>query len=221
MIGTDYKSSSAGPRRITLLIDMKKNIQLFIICIIVCSSVACQSRIYELQLPNKNPVEFVYKIQKDSLYYLLTNKHRFLGMDVFTIKNKRIIPPESSSLYILPENSKDVYFQSFGIHNKSKIFCNKQNEFCDYWVSYYLHLDSITVHSTKVTVTTIKSEIVIGQKLLPSPPHFVRDNKTITVEPSTIEEYLILLEIGKMTGENNMPKLILPDSTNKSILKID
>jgi hypothetical protein len=217
----EYKSLSAWLRRISLLIDMKKYIQLFFICTIVCSSVACQSRIYKLQLRNNNPVEFVYKIQKDSLYNLLTNKHSFLGMDVFTIQNKRIIPPEISSLYILPENSKDVYFQSFGIHNKSKIYCNKQNEFCDYWDSYYLHLDAITVHSTKVTVTTIKSEIIIGQKLLPSPPHFVRDNKTITVEPSTIEEYLILLEIGKMTGENNMPKLILPDSKNKSILKID
>jgi hypothetical protein len=43
----------------------------------------------------------------------------------------------------------------------------------------------------------------------------VRRDKTLTVEPSTIEEYEILLKIGNLVGEKNMPSLILPNEKNK------
>jgi len=37
----------------------------------------------------------------------------------------------------------------------------------------------------------------------------------MVVEPSTIEEYEILLEIGKLVGEKEMQLLILPNEKSK------
>jgi hypothetical protein len=62
-----------------------------------------------------------------------------------------------------------------------------------------------------VTVKTIDPRIITGQAFLPTPPHFVRKTKTIDVEPSTIEEFSILLEIGKLLGETGMPNLKKPN----------
>jgi len=74
-----------------------------------------------------------------------------------------------------------------------------------------LHIKSIDGLHSQITVTTIDSKIVIGKEMIPKPPHFVRKDKTLAVEPSTIEEYEILLEIGKLVGEKGMPPLSLPE----------
>jgi hypothetical protein len=98
---------------------------------------------------------------------------------------------------------------------KAKLYRSEKGGSLDYWAWFYLHLESIDNTNTKVTITTFEPEVIVGRELLPSPPHFVRRDKTLTVEPSTIEEYEILLKIGNLVGEKNMPSLILPNEKNK------
>lgn len=189
----------------------------FIILMIVCfetTFVSCQDKITKIELINKNPVEYTFNTSKDSLYKAITKDIILIGLPVMTIKNRRIIPPEILELLLLENNKQDIFLWTPGEHWKSKLYLKRDGEFLDYWVSFYLHLVKIDESHTKVCIKAIDPKVIVGREMLPSPPHFVRNNKTIIVEPSTIEEYEILLEIGKIIGEQNMPALILPDANS-------
>ena len=94
---------------------------------------------------------------------------------------------------------------------KSKIYLKENGDSLDYLAGFYLHLESINESHAKISITTIDPRVIIGRELLPSPPNMVRRDNTMLVEPSTIEEYEILLEIGKLVGEKNMPPINLPE----------
>ena len=79
-------------------------------------------------------------------------------------------------------------------------------------VLFYLHIEKLNDSITKVIIKTIEPKIVIGKELIPSPPHMVRKDKTMVVESLTIEEYEILIEIGKLVRERNMPTINLPEN---------
>ena len=137
-----------------------------------------------------------------------------------SIKDKINVPSEISKLFsqVINKqviNKQDIFLLSDGGYWKSKIYQKKNAVFLDYRVSFYLHLENIDENHTKVSIKTIEPNVIVGNDLLPSPPHFIRNYKIMVVEPSTIEEYEILLEIGKLIGEKEMPLLILPNEKNK------
>jgi len=187
----------------------KKAFILMLICV-EALFVSCQNKITKIELGNKNPVDYIFSTSKDSLFKAITKDIILMKLPVMTIKNRRIIPPEILELLLIENNKQDIFLWSVGDHWKSKIYQKKDGEFLDYLVSFYLHLEKIDESHTTVSIKTIEPKVIIGMELLPSPPHFVRNNKTIAVEPSTIEEYEILLEIGKLVGEKDMPPIHLP-----------
>ena len=77
-----------------------------------------------------------------------------------------------------------------------------------YWVEFHIHLDSISESKTKVEVFTLSSEICIGGIPFGDTGHGYSHMKK--VPPSTIEEYEILLTIGKYLGEKDMPPCNYP-----------
>ena len=176
--------------------------------------VSCKEKVNKIVLDKKNPIEFVFNVSKDSLYEVLTNDIILKNLPLMTIKNRRIIPSEILKSFLCIENNQDIFLEP-GIHLKSKTYKNIEGEFFNYLVSFYLHLESVDQSHTKVSIKTMEPKIIVGNDLLPSPPHFVRNNKIMVVEPSTIEEYEILLEIGKLVGEKEMPLLILPNEKSK------
>jgi hypothetical protein len=181
--------------------------------------VSCQDKITKIKLINKNPVEYTFNTSKDSLFKTMTVKLTFLRiMSIMSIKDKSNVPSEISELFSQGINKQDIFLLSDGGYWKSRIYQKKDGEFLDYRVSFYLHLEKIDENHTKVIIKTIEPKVIVGMEFFPSPPHFVRNNKTIAVEPSTIEEYEILLEIGKIVGEKDMPTLILPDERSHEIL---
>ena len=177
--------------------------------------VSCNEKVYKIVIDKKNPIEYIFKTPKDSLYKTISLKYDFLGLSIMTLKNRNIIPPEIYELLKQENNNKDIFLWSIGKFWKSRIYKNSDGEFFDYDVSFYLHLEKVDENNTKVTVKTIEPEIIIGNELLPSLPHMVRKYKKITVEPSTIEEYEILIEIGKRIGEKDMPQLILTSENSR------
>jgi len=178
--------------------------------------VSCKNRVYKIVTEKKNPTEYIFNISKDSLYKTMTVKLTFLRiMSIMSIKDKINVPSEISKLFSQVINKQDIFLLSDGGYWKSKIYQKKNGEFLDYRVSFYLHLENIDENHTKVSIRTIEPKVIVGKDLLPSPPHFVRNSKIMVVEPSTIEEYEILLEIGKLVGEKEMQLLILPNEKSK------
>jgi hypothetical protein len=191
----------------------------FIVLILLCletTFVSCKNKITKIELINKNPIEYIFKSSKDSLYKLITSQFNLKDLSLLTIERRIIMPSEVSEMFSQQKNNLDIFLWSIGVYRKSKIYKEK-GVFFDYWVSFYLHLEQIDQKHTKVNIITIEPKIIVGKEWFPGPPHFVRNNKTIIVEPSTIEEYEILQEIGRLIGEQNMPSLILPDAKSPRI----
>jgi hypothetical protein len=175
-----------------------------------------QKRIFRIILDRKNPTEYIFNIPRTELYYTLIEKFGIIGLSVHTLRDKLIIPQKITDLLSKPKNGYDIFLGSTVIDCKSKVYKRKDNEFLEYHVSFYLHLEMVSSSQTKVSITSIDPHIIVGRELLPYPPFMVRRDKTQLVEPSTIEEYQILLEIGNLTGERDMPLLVLPFESNKT-----
>ena len=95
--------------------------------------------------------------------------------------------------------------------NSSKVYFKKNGE--PYLYSpgrIQIVVDSIAEYTTKVSINIINPEVRIGKTLLPVIPHMQRIWKYKAVPATTVEEYEILLMIGKELSEENMPELIIP-----------
>jgi hypothetical protein len=189
----------------------KKIILVYIFIPLLLIIFACEKvKIVEKHLDRRNGTEYIFNTTIDDLYKILTKEQGFMQMLVITKDHLKIAPPEISNRFKKNDNKQDLFLWSLNDYCKSRIYYNEKGIPFDYWVSFYLHLEKIDEIHTKVIITTIEPKIVIGHEFMPTPPHFVRKSKFMKVEPSTIEEYEILLEIGKLLGEKNMPCLSLP-----------
>ena len=98
-----------------------------------------------------------------------------------------------------PGNSSKVYFRKNGepyLYSPSRI---------------QILIDSIAENTTKVSIDVLTPEVRTGLTLLPTIPWLQRGWKYKEVPSTTVEEYEILLMIGKELNEANMPELKIPD----------
>jgi hypothetical protein len=107
------------------------------------------------------------------------------------------------------ENADDVYLHSYGepFGLSAVYFANGKP--LRYRAAFHLHLAAVNERSTKVTVLTQNSTVINGAKCCS--PHGYYSND-VPVEPTTIEEYKILLYIGQVLGVRDMPPLHTPDN---------
>ena len=192
--------------------------RILLLLVFIFFAVACNRGILKTTLEKKNPTEYQFNVPIDSIHKLIIG-NRFLFFDdmaVMSLEQKLIIPIEIVKKLEKPVNKYDMFIdRSFNTQKKSYTYKNQDGEYLEYLVSFYLHLDSIDINKTKITIETFEPELIRGYDFLPSPPHFVRNPKWLIGEPSTIEEYSLLLKIGKAIGEKNMPSLILPNMYSK------
>jgi len=81
-----------------------------------------------------------------------------------------------------------------------------------YSASFHLHFEQIDADMTKIKVYVLEPKVAVGEEILAQiiiPSHAGYSWKS--VKPTTIEEYKILLRIGKVVGEK-MPPLRKPYS---------
>lgn len=175
---------------------------------------SCQKKILMVILEKKNPIEYIYNSHIDSLHSMISQVE-INNKIVWDAQHANMVIEEVSNLLSKKGNSLDFCLEPIPILDKSKIYLSKYGDSLDFHAWFYLHLESIDDTHTKVSITTIEPEVIVGREILPSPPHFVRLDKKVKVEPSTIEEYEILLKIGKLVQEKDMPLLILPNERNK------
>lgn len=104
-------------------------------------------------------------------------------------------------------NENDVCIESLtGMipFDKSEIYYSFSSNL-NYNIKFCCHLVKVDESKTKVDVVIIKEEVFLGRCF--SLHVFCLVDNLVAVEPTSIEAYKILLEIGKELNEPNMPQL--------------
>ncbi|HLN74510.1 MAG TPA: hypothetical protein VK205_14555 [Prolixibacteraceae bacterium] len=208
---------------------LKKNIQYLILIIIAFSILViflCYSNIgYRVKrLDEKNPTSYIFHTSYDQLKEIIRGDFsKGLSKDisdrrsVLEIGSRQWNVNDEISLYLLylgdtvfekPENKLDLYLTPSGDRtvSYSKVY-KKFWKSLEYFAEFQLHFEPINENETKITVITHAPEVLYSGSPVFSGHAYVNFKK---VEPTTIEEYEILLRIGKLIGEKDMPPLKLP-----------
>ncbi len=162
------------------------------------------------ELKQKNPTSYVFNANIPQIRKIINSIY----------EDNFLLLPDSTDIPLLYDefdsivNKNDILLSTFLGAIKSKIYF-KNGKPLYYDVYILLHLDSIPENKTKVTAITYISEICEGGYQLGNTGHgYSRIKK---VPPSTIEEYEILLAIGRQLGDMNMPKCIYPEDKRKFV----
>lgn len=177
----------------------------------VSTLASCQNKVIKVEQKKKNPIEYIFSCSKDSLHNVISKQLKISNMMLWDSQHGIMVLEEVSNMFSQKGNSSDFCLMPIYFISKSKIYFTKDGDLLDYEAWFYLHLESIEKTLTKVKITTIEPKVIVGRELLPTPPHFGRNYKKIDVQPSTIEEYEILLKIGELVGEKGMPSVNIPE----------
>jgi hypothetical protein len=188
----------------------------------LCTS--CASDVHPIKtraLSQKNPTSYVfphpvpevrekvltaledYKFRRDFYSSLSPNNPSFH----FSV-NTRGDAGSSEPIFASPDNKDDLYLHSFGdwIDPSPVYFAGGKP--LRYRAKFQLHLTALGDNSTKVSVITHDPSVINGSVCCGL--HGYKSND-VAVEPTTIEEYRILLFIGRVLGVSDMPHLSLPE----------
>lgn len=174
---------------------------------------SCAKPVEKIDTVN-NPTSYVFERPKkviDSVILSAFSNARFHNR-VLSYPGADHSPIDTLKIFQNKGNQGDYYLSAslldFSYGKSHNYF--RDGEPLDYVVSFHLHLEVISESKTRVTVIAIKPRVIEGEETWPSGPHFVRRLKYLNAEPSTVEEYEILLEIGKRIGERSMPTIRYP-----------
>ena len=170
---------------------------------------SCNSN-YILYSPSfKNPTTYIFNANIDEIKNIISSnfsKYNFNGMILRTLDNNNTF---SEAIFNNPNNKNDAYLYSHDLINSSIYY--KDSKPLLYSVSFHIHLDSIDKNHTSVQVNSMHPEVIVGTKFGFSDNMKLRTADFRKVEPSTVEEYQILLIIGNSLKDRNMPTLIMPE----------
>jgi len=193
---------------------------IFNFIIIIPLLASCKETLIKNDLPIKNPCEYVFSGSRDSIWNIISTKLKCKNMQLWRADQYNMVINSVSQQLHLPGNQFDFCLESMMNFGKSKIYLKENGDSLDFSGWFYIHLETITLNRTKISISVFEPTIYVNQELLPKPPHFVRKYSTVSVEPSTIEEYEILLKIGSLLSQTNMPPLILPNPKKFNIVKM-
>jgi hypothetical protein len=125
----------------------------------------------------------------------------------------------SKHLLTQPGNENDAYF--YGTDSpigESQVYF-KDGQPLIYYADFHIHLNALGPQKTRVEISTYDSSLVTGvdESWSAHGPSFI----FVRVQSTTIEEYQILLGIGKQLGTKNMPQPVTPtpDSAVRQLTK--
>lgn len=178
----------------------------------ICMIASCSSKVRRIAHAPNNPTEYCYNASLNEVKaaivkeFLLMPGYRYMRLEY---RGKDVIlSSKAEQIFKIKSNENDFYLNYSGSIGKSKIYFDKNGKALDYFVEFHLHLIPLNESYTKVEIKTIDPKVGVGRETLPSLPHLVRMIKTKSVPPSSIEEYEILLKIGKgLCLGKNMPAL--------------
>lgn len=192
-----------------------------ILTIILCNSyIGFRTKHFK----EKNPTSYVFHAPIDQLrnlivYDFFKDRSKKTDIDDFIeISRKQWDVGDANcshnyekveKIFEKPGNKLDLYLSPVGspIISHSKVY-KKFWKSLEYFAEFQLHFEPINEAETKITVITYDPEVLYwGFEIFNTGHAYVNFKK---VEPTTIEEFEILLRIGKLVGEKDMPPLKLP-----------
>jgi hypothetical protein len=116
-------------------------------------------------------------------------------------------------------NENDAYLVGMEVPcGESQVYF-KDGQPLIYFADFHIHLTAVGLQKIRVEIFTYGSRVVAGvdESWSPHGPSFI----FVEVDPTTIEQYQILLRIGEQLGTKNMPPLVTPgsDSPVKQLTK--
>jgi len=160
-------------------------------------------RVERRPLPQLNPTSYVFAASISEVQDAI-RKVKCCGM-ALEFGNKALF---SGDLLKQPGNGNDAYLHNF--HDPigdSEVYFAKGRPL-PYLAEFHIHLIPVDGSRTKVEVSTLKPEVIAGKTWWGV--HGVPANIYVTVTPTTVEEYRILLEIGAALHTAGMPVLVQP-----------
>ena len=151
-------------------------------------------------LPKKNPTFYIFSNSKQEVEQAV----------IEALGGYKSSKQSEFNEYFLSEFPKGNFRLIPDQGNLSKVYFKKNGEPYLYGSIIQIVIDSVAEYTTKVSVNVVKPDVRIGKTLLPVIPHMQRIWKYKAVPATTVEEYEILLMIGKELNEENMPELIIP-----------
>jgi hypothetical protein len=114
----------------------------------------------------------------------------------------------SKQLLTKPGNENDAYF--YGTDSpvgESQVYVRNSKPLI-YYADFHIHLTSLAPDKTRVEILTYDSVVVVGVEKSWSPhgTSFI----AVKVDPTTVEEYQILLRIGEQLGAKRMLPISVP-----------
>ena len=119
-------------------------------------------------------------------------------------------PVRGGSSFFNPELDWDLVLRTYHTPIGKSVVYFARGKPLDYLAEFHLHLVERGPKETQVDVWTHKPEVNLGKVF-----HFGTRGPGfaeiyVAIEPTTIEEYEILLRMGQLLGEKNMPPIIVP-----------
>lgn len=199
---------------------------LFIFWVIVNSC----STLHKVQFEEKNPTEFVFNFPVEKVVEVsrIQLKRTIERPEYMFPHNKFILLNDTTENILVIKNKLkqfdehyDIYLDcSDGFYRGSQVYYTDrsgQKLGSLFYVSFHIHFKELDQNKTLVKINTIDPvivEFIFNPLVVLFDIHggVTLENKKVT--PSTIEEYEILLEIGKGLGvSDQMPPIKLPKET--------
>jgi len=159
------------------------------------------------KLDNPNPTSYVFNDNVEQVKEAIKNELGDYQIECLALYMNEDLD-SYTDIYSNPKNKNDAVLRTFLCNVESKIYYWWIGTPLYYRVDFHIHIDSLSENRTKVEIKTLNPEICIGGIPLGNSGHGSSWMKS--VPPSTIEEYEILLIIGKHLGENGMPPCNYP-----------
>ncbi len=115
-----------------------------------------------------------------------------------------------SDLLAIPANASDLYLQSFADPLWESPIYQGSRGGLPFVAEFHVHLSAAGSSETRVTVTARRAEVINGMEfgLGSCGPGWAW--RYVPVEPTSVEEYVILRYIGQALGAPSMPNVMLP-----------
>ena len=179
-----------------------KNTKIILVCFVISITImGCYTKKRVGRLVTLNPTSYVFNASIEQVKNAIKS-----GCGNYQVQCMSLYSKEDYEVDIFNTDIKKDALLIFHCDIESKIYF-RFGKPLDYYVNFHIHLDSIFEDKTKVEIFTLNPEIEVFWVGI---GHFGFgwDKK---VPPSTIEEYEILLIIGKELGEKGMPACNYPE----------
>jgi len=183
---------------------------------IVVVLAACGApRVEQRTLAQPNPTSYDFAVSVEAIQQaidaLYTQQFREHALNSFSIAKADDEPlsDEQRERFERPEGADDRYLWYMHAPMGLSLVYFVDGEPAPYIADFHLEIQALEAQLTRVAVEAVEPQVIAGKTLLPR-HELSRANIYLAVSPSTVEEYQLLLRIGEILGQPDMPALRVP-----------